>query len=101
MCCYQIMRLGLVNGSRAQNLITSNPGLSQLPMPVQGLMQMRCLCWVGYHKSGSQSSTIRHVKCFKNKAKKQRDTNQSTLERDKLVEQMEDLKNRSARGCLT
>lgn len=35
------MRLGLANGSRAQNLINTNPGLSQLTMPAQGLMQMR------------------------------------------------------------
>lgn len=41
MCRYQIMRLGLANGSRAQNLINTNPGLSQLTMPAQGLMQMR------------------------------------------------------------
>lgn len=47
MCCYQIMRLGLANGSRAQNLINTNPGLSQLTMAAQGLMQMRRLCEVG------------------------------------------------------
>lgn len=35
------MRLGLANGSRAQNLINTNPGLSQLTMPAQGIMQMR------------------------------------------------------------
>lgn len=49
-CCYQIMRLGLANGSRARNLINTNPGLSQLTMPVWGVMQMRGGLWFGGHE---------------------------------------------------
>lgn len=54
----------MASGSRAQNLINTNPGLSQLTIPAQGLMQMRFLCWGGKHWGPNRA---RYHMCIKHR----------------------------------
>lgn len=72
-CCYQIMRLGLANGSRARNLINTNPGLSQLTMPVWGVMQMRGGCGlVGMSRRGLTDLLIQTCETLPDQGKKKK-----------------------------